>query len=389
MLDHFGKAEIEALVASEGGPHISFYLPTHLTVIEGEQDSLRLKNFVQEAERQLTENWMRATEARDFLGPVAALVHDESFWLQRQPGLAIFLSQSHFAVYRLNLAFEERLSISRSYCIRPLIPVLQTEAHGFVLALSANKVNLYEVTEHTILPSTVSGLPENLEKTLNYTSVDRGQQTHSGASARQGKRAEVYHGQGGESDSHKEDLRHFYRAVDEAVCARLQDSEAPLILACVDSSFPIYREVQSYSALHREHISGNVEHLDLETLHQKAVPILQSEHRQRREKFAHKIREHLDTSAASEKVSEVIQASYHGRVRVLFFDERVVIQGRFDPALQLPIANVEGLKVEFSPYNTDLVEAAVEQTIRHRGEVYSVSSSEMPGQGPLAALFRY
>jgi ParB-like chromosome segregation protein Spo0J len=165
--------------------------------------------------------------------------------------------------------------------------------------------------------------------------------------------------------------------------------ESPLILACVDSSVSIYREVQSYSALHREHISGNVDYLELEELRKKALPILQSEHKHRREQFAHAIREHLDTSVASEKVSSIIQASYQGRIRVLFFDESETIEGRFDPDLQLPVVHAVGAIAEFNPYNTDLVESTVEQTIRHRGEVYCVPKSEMPGNGPLAALFRY
>jgi hypothetical protein len=389
MLDHLGTLELEALVASEGGPHVSVYLPIHSTAIESEQDSLRLKHLTQEAEKQLSENWMRATEARVFIAPVAALVHHESFWSKRQPGLAIFLSHHHFRIYRLNTTFAEQLSVSRRYLIRPLIPVLNSNAHGFVLALSANKVDLYEVSEQAIRRVTVPGMPENLERTLNYTSVDRGQQTHSGGSAGQGKRAGVYHGQGGKPDSHKEDLRHFFRAVEEAVGQQLGDSESPLILACVDSSVPIYREVQTYSALHREHIAGNIDHLDLDELRKKALRILHSECELRREQFANKIREHLNTPVASGNVSEVVRASYQGRIRVLFFDERVTIEGRFDPDLQLPVAHAEGSIAEFNPYNTDLVESAVEQTIRHRGEVYSVSKSDMPGSGPLAALYRY
>jgi hypothetical protein len=389
MLDHFGRSELDALVASEGGPHVSIYIPTHQTVIEAEQDSLRLKNLTKEAEKQLTENWMRATEAREFLSPVVSLIHDDSFWMQRQNGLAIFLSKDDFRTYRLGLSFAEHLSICHSYTIRPIIPVLQSHAHGYVLALSANNVVLYEVSEYGMLRMEVPGMPESLVETLNYVSVDRGQQSHSGSATRQRKRVEVFHGQGGEPDSHKEELQNFFRAVDAGVCARIKDSGLPLIVACVDSSFPIYREVQSYSALHREHISGNVDHLDLDKLYKKSVPVLQSETRQRTTTLACKIRELLDTPVASDKVSDVIQASYQGRVRVLFFDEHAIIQGRFNPLLQLPVAIPDGSRIEFSPYNVDLVESAVEQTILHRGDVYSVSQTEMPGREPLAALFRY
>lgn len=389
MLVPFGRTELDALVASEGGPHVSIYMPTHTAAIDTEHDIRRLKNLIQDAEKQLAEGWVRRGEVQDLLAPLSALIHDQAFWSQRQNGLAIFLSENHFKVHRLSEAFEERLSISRNYLIRPIIPLLHKHTHGFLLALSEHKVALYEIGDQLIRPVSVPGLPVTMEKTLNYTAVDRGQQSHSGAATRKGKRAEVFHGHGGKPDSRIDDLRHFFRAIDESVCAQLGDAQAPLILACVDSSVAIYEEVNSYSGLRHQHVSGNVDYLDLKKLLTKSLPILQDEQTRHREKLALQIREHLDTVRASEKANEVICGAFQGRVGTLFFDEQATVEGQFDPILQSAVVYKDTPKVEISPYNTDLVEIAVQQTLRHKGDVYSVSKAEMPGHGPLAALFRY
>jgi len=389
MLDHFGRAELKALVASEGGPHLSIYLPTHTSTADSQQDVIRLKNFIHEAETQLADGWMRNNDVRQFLEPLTKLLHDETFFAKRQSGLAIFLAEGQFLTYRLGLPFKEKLSISRDFLVRPLVPAIHQKSHGFVLALSEHNVALYEVDEGTIHQVEVVGLPVNMETTLNLTSVDRGQQMHSGASTRMGKTAQIYHGQGGMPDSHRDDLKHFFRAVDEAIVSKIGDSSEPMLLACVDSSVSTYHEVNSYKGLHKDHLSGNVDYLSLQELHKKTLPILKAEQALKRLELTHKIREHLHTSTASANAAEVVLAAFQGRIHTFFFDENAIVEGQFDPIRQMAVVYPDDEGTDLVALNTDLVELALEQTLQHKGDVYSVSQSEMPEQAPMAALFRY
>lgn len=389
MLDHFGRAELEALVASEGGPHLSIYLPTQTSAANSQQDSIRLRNFIHSAETQLADGWMRNNDVRDFLAPLVKFSHDETFLAQRQKGLAIFLAEGLFLTYRLGVSFEERLSISRDFLVRPIVPLIHRRSHGYALVLSEHKVGLFEIDDDLIQQIEVAGLPLNIETTLNLTSVDRGQQSHSGASARMGKSAQVYHGQGGIADSHREDLKHFFRAVDEAVVSKLGDSKVPMVLACVDSSVSTYREVNSYNGLCNDHLSGNCDYLSLQELQKKALPILQAEPMQKRESLLHKIREHLHTSTASANAAEVIRAAFQGRIHTLFFAEKAIVEGQFDPNQQTAVVFPNDGPNDLVALNTDLIEVALKQTIQHKGDVYSVLQTEMPEHAPLAALFRY
>jgi hypothetical protein len=389
MLDHFGRAELEELIASEGGPHLTVYLPTHTSAAESQQDVIRFKNIVRDAEVQLSDGWMRRSEVDDFLAPLTELIHDERFWAQRQRGLAIFLEQGKLRTYRLGTPFQERLSIRREYLTRPIVAELHRRIRAFVLALSEHKVALYELDDAVIRQIEVADMPLNMETTLNLTSVDRGQQMHTGASGRIGKGSQVFHGQGGKPDSHREDLRHFFRAVDQAVVSKIGDSNDPLVLACVDSSVSTYREVNSYKKLHSDHLSGNFDYSSPQELQAKALPVLQNLQANHRQEFMHKIRDHLHTRTASANASEVIRAAFQGRVATLFFDEEAVVEGQFDPILQAAVVYSKDSDVELNALNTDLVEMTLRQTLLHKGEVFSVSQSEMPEGASMAALFRY
>lgn len=389
MADHFRRTDIDRLVASVGGPHLSIYMPTHLLSSDVHQDMLRLKNLKHEADKVLNDNWMSKRDVSEFTAPIEELMHDEGFWAQRQKGLAIFRTHSDFRVYRLNHSFEERLAISRNYLFRPIVPVLHENAAGYVLALSENNVEIFHVDETSIRIVPVANMPSSLQESLNYTSVDRGQQAHTGSAVHGGKKSMVFHGQGGASDSHHQDLQYFFRAVDEAVGKIIKDSGEPLILACVDSSVPIYREANSYSGLRQKHISGNADYLAHDDLHRKALAILLAEKESQQKSQLNLICEHLNTSKASNKANDVIRASYQGRVHTLFFDRDAIVPGRFDPTFQTPVVLEDKSELKHPSFNTDLVEAAVEQTLRHRGEVYSVSKQDMPGSAPLSALMRY
>jgi Bacterial archaeo-eukaryotic release factor family 3 len=389
MLTHFGKEELNRLVASQGGPHVSIFLPTHSSAVDAKQDVIRFKNQLREAEIQLADDWMREGDVAEFLGPLKALVYDEAFWATRQNGLAFFLARDELHMYRLGTPLEEKLSISRDYFIRPMISAVHQPSRGFVLTLSEHKVRLYEIEDESIHSVAISDLPDNLEAMLNYTSVDRGQQTHAGGSPREGKRKTVFHGHGGKADTHKEDLQHFFRAVDESILARLRESEALLILACIDTWFPIYETVNSYTNLSSEYLPGNADYLSPQEILQKARPILLAKSEERKNEVLQKVQEHLHTSRASADAAEVIRAAFQGRIHTLFFEQNARIDGRFDATAQTTVLHPCDKPNQHNPYYSDLVEQTLVQTLRHNGEAYSMTLASMPEQSSLAALFRY
>lgn len=69
------RNELERLIASDGGPHLSLYLPPPITGNDTlEEEKIRLGNLVRSARDLLTEHWISAAEADAFLRPLKPLI---------------------------------------------------------------------------------------------------------------------------------------------------------------------------------------------------------------------------------------------------------------------------------------------------------------------------
>ncbi len=112
------------LMEHHRGLCISMYLPTHRVEVEIQQDRIRLKQQMRQAENLLFLANVHAAEVEDLLEPIQALVDDEAFWLHPSDGLALFRSPDMFNSYRLPFSFRELVVISTHFYLKPLLPLL-------------------------------------------------------------------------------------------------------------------------------------------------------------------------------------------------------------------------------------------------------------------------
>src|SRR5688572_19902343 len=138
-------SDLHGLASITGDNCVSIYMPTHPAGREGQQDSLRLKNLVVAAERQLIAHGMRGVVARDFLKPINELANHPA-WERRKQGLAIFRSDNAFLAYWLNAPLEEASLVGGRFYLKRLLPVACATPQFFILALSRGQVRLLKVT---------------------------------------------------------------------------------------------------------------------------------------------------------------------------------------------------------------------------------------------------
>ena len=93
---------------------------------------------------------------------------------------------------------------------------------------------------------------------------------------------------------------------------------------------------------------------------------------------------HKVGGGASNRLKEILPATYEGRVLTLLVSDSVETTGAFDEATY----TVKGRETGSSE-DEDLVNDAVVQTILHAGQVYVVPNSKMPHGTPLAAIYRF
>ena len=226
-MDALGTRDLRSLTQEQSGPCVSIYLPTHVGGENGQQDPVRLKNLLQSAEQQLAQTWLRPADARRMLQAARDLPGDAGFWEARGRGLAIFITPEAFSRYRLLQSVHELVLVGKRYYLKPLLPLFNGSERFFVLSLSQNRARLLRGSRGELQEVQVEGLPAGMKEALNYTVVDRGAQAHSAMQGGLGKQGAVFHSQGGQAETHKEDIATYFRLIDLALQPVLRDRTQP------------------------------------------------------------------------------------------------------------------------------------------------------------------
>src|ERR671910_1578875 len=379
-MELLSRAELETLIEEPEGLCVSIFLPTHRAGAQTQQDPIRLKNLLREAEEQLLAKGLHAPEAEELLGPAQELLDDSVFWRHQSDGLAVFISPGRFRYYRLPLNVEDLVVVADRYHLKPLLPLLTGDGQFYVLALSQNEVRLLRATRHSVSEVELEDVPKSLADTLRYDDQEKQLQFHSGTAGGRGGRAAIFHGH--DPDDPKDDILRYFRQIDRGVRELVKGSQAPLVLVGVDSLLPLYREASRYPHTIDEGVTGNPEGLRPEELHKRAWEVVRPRFSEEQQKAAARYSQLAGTGQTSEDIREIVAAAYYGRIETLFAASGIQVWGDFDPDTgQVDLH--EGAEGE------DLLEFAAIQTVLHHGTVYVTNPENMPADADAVSVFRY
>jgi hypothetical protein len=380
------RQELKTLFEQRGEACVSLYMTTHRAGAEVQQDPIRLKNLLREAEATLNTMGLRSPEAGELLEPAQDLLGDSEFWQHQSEGLALFLSSRSFNAYRLPFEFEELVVVTNRFHVKPLLPLLSGDGRFYVLALSQNEVRLLQGTRYSVDEIELEDVPKSLAEALRYDDPEKQFQFHTQTQTPggQGDRGAVFHGHGVVSEEDKEDILRFFQKVDKGLQHVLRDERSPLVLAGVEYLFPIYAEANTYSHLIGQGVEGNPEALSSKELHERAWAIVQPHFQEAQERAIAQYEQLASTEQASSDIRTVVPAAHYGRVDTLFVAVGQQHWGTFDP--QTDTIDIHG---EEEPGDEDLLDLAAVQTLLHGGRVYALESTEVPDGVPVTAVFRY
>lgn len=390
MMNTLSKESLRILLETQNVPCVSLFMPTDRIGVERQQDQLRIRRLIREAEDLVADKeHLRSIQVEDLLEPLRLLVEDEQFWLHAGNGLAIFRSPEVFRSYRLSARFKEQVIVGSHFYLKPLLPLLTGDGRFYLLALSQNAVRLLECTSYSVnemeLPEQV---PTSLADALKYDQPENELQSHSTASVgtmgKGGRHPAMFHGQGVGIDETRDNILRYFQQINGGLHALLRDETAPLVLAGVEYLFPIYRQANTYPHLLEQGIAGNPDKLRAETLHEKAWATVEPYLLKARQEAATQYEDYADTERASSNSSEIVPAAYYGRIASLFVAVDREQWGAFDPA-----TNTLLIHQQAELGDEDLLDLTAAQTLLHDGSVYAVEQAQMPGKALLAAVFRY
>jgi hypothetical protein len=382
--------QIKGLAQQTQSPSISIFMPTHRSGQDTQQDPIRFKNLLREAELDLLDRGIGPREVTALLQPAQALSGEAYFWQHQRDGLALFIAPGDFHYYHLPFHVEELLVIAQTYYVKPVLPLFTNNGHYYILAISQNEVRLFVGTRHSVgqidLPD---GTPESLDEALRFDDPEKQLQFHSGTSpstSQGGIRAGMFHGQGPGDEEQKDRIERYFNLVDAALKEIFRQEKAPLILAGVDYLLPIYRKVSEYTNIIEAGITGSPEHLLPEELQEQAWPIVEPYFRQEMDEVIAQYQEFASTDKATDNIREVVAAAFYGRVDKLLLTVDTPVWGIFDPDTGKVMHYQAGQSKED---DLALLDFAAMQTLQKDGSVYALSQEEMPTSSPIAAILRY
>lgn len=381
------KKQFRELAAVEEAFCVSIYLPVHRAGMEviNREDTLFFKNQLKNISEELVRHGMLDTEVDRFLQPAWNLYEDPGFWRYQKEGLAVFLAKDFLQYFTLPFEPRPYTYVSHEFYLKPLLPAFTGDGHFYLLGLNLNHVALYEGDRQGLKEIYIKeNTPQRLEEVVGVDYKERFQQFRT---QREGHRAGVvFHGHGEwKGEFRKEEILHFFRAIDKSIAPYLAMEHSPLVFAGVDYLFPIYQEANTYPDLLEEHVGHNPEYMKMEDLHREAWPKIYAYFDRERLERLERYGNLLETERTSFAIEEIVPAALAGRIDTLFVDKETDLWGIYDPAS----GRVE-VDEEQKTINTELINLAAKEVLINKGRVYVQARETLPQSfSPVNALFRY
>lgn len=387
MSESFQK-ELQQLVQTSGGPCVSLFMPT-VKAGDTQQNSIRFKNLLRTAAERLEERGLRSPEAAQLLEPAKGLINDYSFWEHQDEGLAVFRSPSLFRTYRLPLSLRELAVVEERFHLKPLFPLLNGDGHFYILVLSLKSIRLIEASRNGAreIDLGAHGVPTSRTEALGELARSFGNVGTAKAARSRLSRSPTHYGHGTSEDDLKAEIVNYFNRVDDALANAPIDRSAPFVLAGVEYLLPRYREATELPNIMEEGLTGNLEGLRSEELHEAAWPIVEPLFQEDQKKQADRYRELAGTGRASNRLEEILQAAYDGRVDALFTARGVRVWGKYDPeSRQVELKEEQEVQTNGSE---DLIDLAAVQTYLRGGKIFAVEQQEVPEGMAAVAIFRW
>lgn len=375
------KLEIlKDLIQCQESPCASIYMSTK-AVHKGKFKKLEIefKNLLQEVEEKLKNNWdFKQRDIDKFLKDAYTLAADSTFWQEQKEGLAVFISESRFDYFSLEVDTYDKAYVSYNFNLKQLISEFQDNQKYYLLALSPNHNYLYQASRNDIERVELENLPLNIKEFLNLD--DKAAEKHQSINTAGG--SPVFHGQGGASDDDNEDLMHYLKEVDRVINIELNDNKTHLVVAADDSVFGLYKNINSYDKLLDENLSGNAKQMNKKELREKSWELVEPHLNDYLKTVKNKFLELKASDKTSDELEDIVEAANYGKIDILLVNKRAEKTGVF-------IEDENEIKIMNNNKDYDLYNYAAVETIKNGGTVFAIKKTEMPEDEDILAIYRY
>ena len=206
------KDQLLKLANETNSPCITIAFNTHRTIPDNQQDPIKLKNLVKEAEQRLLENYTKRDIA-EVLEKLEALP-DQLEVHKNIESLHIYVSKDTFEFIRTNIPVtNEGVWVDDTFHIRPLIKAMNRVTEYLVLYLTKKGVHLYVAINDSIVREIENDDFPYTENNYNLSHLFS------------------------ETDDHTNKIREFYNQVDKAVQRANPEGSLQCLVISTDDNY--------------------------------------------------------------------------------------------------------------------------------------------------------
>ena len=365
-------------------PCLSLYQRTHRHGPENLQDPIRFRNHVKELEASLLKNHPK-DEVRSLLKPFDALALDSDFWNHTLDGLAVLGASDFFRVIRLTRPVVDLVVVADRFHTKPLSHFLQSVDRYQILALSLDKIRLFEGDRDSLEEVELAAdVPRTMNDALG-SELSEPHQTVASYGGVGAASSPMHHGHGGKSDEVDNDATRYFRAVAHAVLEHhSRPSGLPLILAALPEHHHRFRSAGHNPFLLAEGITINPHAITPDMLRAHAWQVVEPYYKARLAKLNEDFAQARASGRGSDDLPEITAATASGRVATLFIGADRPIAAHFDDTTDIAAGVAQG-----QPRVNDELDDLSELVGKMGGDVLVLPGASMPTQTGVAAIYRY
>jgi hypothetical protein len=351
---------LRALVTPRPGPLVSLYLPLLRTFTEARANTVAWEGAVADAEAGLEDAGLSAGEAQGIRKQLAAVETDLRRLERPAAGLAVFHDRTSLHAYALPGETKRSVTVAENFALRPLLAAVHHNRRHYVLALSANRVALFQGDAFGLEAVSAQGVPASLEDALGSELTEnelrvRGTQAGAGAP--------VFYSHDSGRDERKLDLERFHQKIARAIEAALEARDEPIVLVATQAHHSGLRAALRTPRLLAEGVQISPDHLSTAELHARSWPLVEHAVAAEEARIAGEFERAVNRGKGLHRIDDVAAAAVAGRVRRLWVKPAERMAGAVD---------LESGALVGGRAREDVLDGLVTLVLRHGGDVIPV-----------------
>ncbi len=367
-------SSLDELVAHENPNSISVLMPTERAGRQVQQNAIRFKNLVNDVAEQLDFEGADAV-----LNPLRALQNDNEFWQHQTEGLAVYACSGEMTKVKLPRSVEPTVYINDNFFVVPLAIQYAQQSEAQVLSLTWDQARTFRLTGESLEEIDDDKFPVTMSDVV--LAPDREVQIQNRSHREGGADTAMFHGHGAGEESKENDRRHFFNEVGMRIEKVLASSGLPLVLVATEEVAGAFSKWTDCEPSAR--VAGSSAQMDDNELFRLIESHISRDALKTTDED--KLREKLGTAMANKLacsgIESVLSAAFTGRVEQLLIAGEPRIWGVWDAGNAHVDHHQEGV-------GSELINAAVIQTLRAGGSIVPYSENELEGTS-VAAMLRY